>query len=152
MKANFALGITSTALLALVTLRWCGVDGNLTNSEPAGLYVRTLRLPTRGALVELRPLIKHLAGVPGDTVTVTSSGSYINGKLWPHSAIPKDTHGYVPFRFGTYKLQPNQYWILGDSPDSLDSRYLGMISADVIATTIKPLWTISNGYVPGTRP
>ena len=137
------LVIVSTLLLSFVTLTYVGVTANVTDSEPIGLYAKAGGLPYRGCMVQLRPLIKHLAGVPGDIIQTTAEGSYINDRLWPSSAIPKDTHGYRPYPFGTYILGPHQYWILGDGPDSLDSRYLGMVSADVIATTIKPLWTIA---------
>jgi type IV secretory pathway protease TraF len=85
--------------------------------------------------------MKHLAGVPGDTVEVTARGSYVNGKLWPNSRIPANTHGYRPYPFGTYKLQPNQFWMLGSSSDSWDSRWLGPITGDLISTSITPLWT-----------
>ena len=137
------LVIVSTLLLAFVTLSYDGITANVTDSEPIGLYVKAGGFPHRGCMVQLRPLIKHLAGVPGDLIQTTAAGSYINDRLWPNSAIPKDTHGYHPYPFGKYILGPHQYWILGDGPDSLDSRYLGMVSADVIATAIKPLWTIA---------
>src|SRR5712691_9070691 len=148
---RFALIVTSTTLLALGTLHWAGVTGNLTESEPPGLYFRTLTSPRRGAMVELRPLMKHVAAIAGDTVRVTPEGSYVNGRLWPNSAIPTDTYGFQPFRFGTYKLQPGQYWVLGSSSDSYDSRWFGPIHDDVVAFRIKPLWTTSNGYAPGTK-
>jgi hypothetical protein len=101
---------------------------------------------------ELRPLMKHVAAIAGDTVRVTPEGSYVNGRLWPNSAIPTDTYGFQPFRFDTYKLQPGQYWVLGSSSDSYDSRWFGPIPDDVVAFSIKPLWTTSNGYAPGTKP
>jgi type IV secretory pathway protease TraF len=137
---RFALILTSAALLVLGTLRATTVT-NITDSMPLGLYLRTFQPPARGVIVELRPLVKNIAAMEGDTIRITPQGTYVNDKLWPNSAIPSDTHGYIPFRFGTYKLQPNQFWVLGDSPDSLDSRYFGFVSADEIGTTIKPLWT-----------
>ena len=148
---RFALIITSATLLALGTLRYWGIAGNLTNSEPYGFYIRTPGDPIRGNMVALRSLIKHVAAVPGDTVRATPEGSYINGKLWPYSAIPTDSH-YRPFPYGTYKLASGQFWLLGHSPLSWDSRYLGPIPQDLINFPLKPLWTHSNGYAPGTRP
>lgn len=142
MKAErFALILTSTTLLALGTLRYYGVAGNLTDSEPIGLYVRIPGGPSRGRMVALRPLMKHLAGVPGDTVIVSPQGSTINGHLWSNSGIPADTHGYRPFPFGTYVLQRGQYWVLGTSTDSWDSRWIGPVPGDLISTPIKPLLT-----------
>ena len=100
-------------------------------------------------MVELRRLTKHVAAIPGDTVRVTPEGSYINGKLWPYSAIPARSL-YRPFPFGTYKLAAGQYWVLGDHPLSYDSRYIGMIPWDLINAPVTPVWTVSNGYAPGT--
>src|SRR5208283_2676663 len=94
MKAErFGLLLTSSVLLALGTLRWCGVTGNRTQSEPIGLYLRSPETPHRGSMVQLRPMMKHLAGLPGDTIRVTPEGSYINGRLWPNSAIPANSYG-----------------------------------------------------------
>jgi type IV secretory pathway protease TraF len=149
---RFALMLTTATLIGLAALRVYGVTGNLTDSEPRGLYLQTTGSPTRGHMVQLRPLIKHIAGLPGDTVQVTPQGSYINGHLWPNSAPPTDTHGYIPFRFGTYKLAPGQYWVLAPGPLSWDSRFLGPVPWDAIAFDIKPLWTTPNRHAPGTRP
>ena len=122
-------------------MRYIGVTANITDSEPLGFYIQVGGLPHRGSLVQLRPLMKHLAGIPGDVIQVTPKGSYINGKLWPNSAIPKQTHGYKPYPFGAIRLQGNQYWMLGSSEDSWDSRWLGPITGDLIAGTITPFWT-----------
>lgn len=138
---RFGFILAAVTLLALGTLDYAGVTGNLTESEPIGLYLKVPGFPARGLMVQLRGLIKHIAGVPGDTVRVTREGSYINGKLWPHSAMPADTNGYRPYPFGTYTLHPGQYWLLGSAPDSWDSRYLGAIPWDAIAFNIAPLWT-----------
>jgi type IV secretory pathway protease TraF len=138
---RFAVILLGTVLLTLGSLRWSGVTGNTTDSEPRGLYLREPGQPIRGGIVQLRPLMKHIAGVPGDTIVVTNRGSYINGRLWPHSAIPAQTYGYRPFPFGTYQLQPGQYWVLGTGADSWDSRWIGPIPQDLIASNISPLWT-----------
>jgi type IV secretory pathway protease TraF len=145
--------------LSVLYLRWWGITGSLTSdSEPRGLYLVTraqIDIPNRGFergdMVELRQLMKHVAGVPGDVVRVTPEGSYINGKLWPNSAVPAATN-YHPYPNGTYKLAPDQYWLLGRNPWSWDSRYFGMVPLDLIACTVKPVWTVSNGYAPGTKP
>jgi conjugal transfer pilin signal peptidase TrbI len=133
--------IALVVLFALLTVRYNGVTANITDSEPLGFYIQVGGLPHRGSLVQLRPLMKHLAGIPGDVIQVTPKGSYINGKLWPNSAIPKQTHGYKPYAFGAIRLQGNQYWMLGSSEDSWDSRWLGPITGDLIAGTITPFWT-----------
>ena len=147
-----ALIVTAVPLLVilfLLNLRYLGVTGALTNSEPWGLYRVSQEPVRRGGMVELRYLMKHVAAVPGDAVRVTPEGSYINGQLWPDSAVPAGTH-YRPFPYGTYTLAPGQFWLLGHNPTSWDSRYIGMIPQDLINTAVKPLITFSNGYAPGT--
>jgi type IV secretory pathway protease TraF len=129
-----------------------GLVVNLTNSEPTGIYLRVPGEPERGGMVALRPLMKHVVAVPGDVVTVTAQGTYVNGRLWPDSAIPDDTHGYQPFPFGTYTLRPGQYWLLGTSPDSWDSRYIGPVPIDLIESSVEPVWTTGNGYARAARP
>lgn len=146
-------GWSLVALFAIAMhLRWVeGITGAIfSDSEPEGFYREIAGPVIRGGMVELRNLTKHVAGIPGDTVIVTPEGSYINGKLWPYSAIPTDSH-YRPFPFGTYKLAAGQFWILGDNPLSFDSRYIGMIPLDLIGSPVKPVWTASNGYAPATH-
>jgi type IV secretory pathway protease TraF len=151
---NIALATTITLLVLVLfalSFHWAGITGAVfSDSEPPGIYRATGGPIWRGEMVQLRQLMKHVAAVPGDTVRVTPEGSYINGKLWPYSGIPTETH-YRPFPYGTYKLAPGQFWLLGQNPLSWDSRFVGMIPQDMIATPVQPLWTISNGYAPGTR-
>jgi type IV secretory pathway protease TraF len=146
---TLALIVTAVPLLLMLNYRYLGFTGTLTDSEPWGFY-RVSREPVhRGGMVQLRYLVKHVAAMPGDTVWVTPEGSYINGQLWPDSAVPADAP-YRPFPYGTYKLAPGQFWLLGHNPRSWDSRYVGMIPQDLISTAMKPVLTFSNGYAPGT--
>jgi type IV secretory pathway protease TraF len=127
-------------LLGILLLGYNGVVVNITDSAPIGLYIKAPGIPQRGQRVLFRPLIKSLAAFPGDTIRTTPEGTYVNGRLQPDSAIPEDTQGWQPYRFGTYTLGHCQYWALGTG-DSLDSRYWGPVSCDDIATPIIPLWT-----------
>ena len=79
--------------------RFAGLMVNLTNSEPAGIYLHVRGKPERGGMVALRSLMKHVVAVPGDVVTVIAQGTYVNGQLFPHSAIPATAKGYQPFPF-----------------------------------------------------
>ena len=151
-SALIAIASTTVLLLLLysLSLRWIGVTGALTDSEPPGLYREIPGPAVRGGMVELRRLMKHVVAVAGDTVRVTPEGSYINGKLWPYSAPIADRYQHYPF--GIYKLQPGQYWVLGQNPTSWDSRYIGPVPFDLINSRVQPLWTMSNGYAQGTHP
>jgi type IV secretory pathway protease TraF len=146
------LTLISTVIAIIgIANRFAGPMVNLTGSEPTGVYLRGPGKPERGGMVALQPLMKHVAAMPGDVVRVTTEGSYINGKLWPYSGIPKVT-SYHPFPFGTYTMHAGQYWLLGTNPESWDSRYIGPIPVDLIASPIRPIWTATNGYAPATRP
>ncbi|MGO9265769.1 MAG: S26 family signal peptidase [Candidatus Binataceae bacterium] len=147
------LTLIATAIAIVGTAnRFAGPMVNLTHSEPTGIYLRLPGRPEHGGMVALRPLMKHVVAVPGDVVTVTAQGTYVNGQFFPHSAVPTTAKGYQPFRFGTYTLQAGQYWLLGTSPDSWDSRYIGPVPVDLIESTIRPVWTARNGYTAATRP
>ena len=130
------LAVCFTAALIAID----GIRFNDTESAPVGIYCVTHQPLTRGTFLFLKMPLKVIAGLPNDTVRVTKEGSYINGKLWPNSAIPKDTHGFVPFPHGTYKLGKHQFWLLGKHPLSWDSRYLGPIPESLISSTAQPLW------------
>ncbi len=144
--------IAASIVVAGLANSSAGLVVNLTNSEPTGIYLRVPGEPERGGMVALRSLMKHVVAVPGDVVTVTAQGTYVNGQLWPHSAVSTTASGYRHFPFGAYTLQPGQYWLLGTSPDSWDSRYIGPVPIDLIENTIRPVWTSGNGYAAATRP
>ena len=131
------LALSFVLIGALATASIFDIRGNSSSSEPLGIYRLTHEPLTRGALVVLKLPLKQIAALPGDTVRVTREGSYVNGKLWPHSAIPTDAPSHFPF--GTYLLHPNQLWVLGYNPLSYDSRYFGMIPETLVSATAKPL-------------
>ena len=118
------------------------IRGNASSSEPLGIYRLTHEPLTRGAFVVLKLPLKQIAALPGDTVRVTPEGSYVNGKLWPYSGIPANAPNHFPF--GTYRLHPNEMWVLGDNPLSYDSRYFGMIPESLVNATAKPLFIKEN--------
>jgi type IV secretory pathway protease TraF len=144
-------GIAALIAVAGLANSLAGVVVNLTHSEPTGIYLRVRGQPERGSMVALRSLMKHVVAVPGDVVTLTPQGTYVNGRFFPRSGIPATARGYRPFPFGTYTLQQGQYWLLGTTTDSWDSRYIGPVPIDLIQSTIRPLWT-TRGYVSPTRP
>jgi type IV secretory pathway protease TraF len=126
--AQIALSVVIIVALAAASI--VNIKGNASPSEPPGIYRLTHEPLIRGAYVVLKMPLKQIAALPGDTVRVTPEGSYVNGKLWPHSAIPTGASNHFPF--GTYVLHPNQLWVLGDNPLSYDSRYFGMIPESLV--------------------
>nr|WP_298058513.1 signal peptidase I [uncultured Halomonas sp.] len=76
---------------------------------------------------------KWLAGVPGDRVAVRAldSGEYgvfVNDELQATGLRYVDQLGVAPTEMvGEMTVPPGEYWVMGDTPYSFDSRYWGTI-------------------------
>jgi conjugative transfer signal peptidase TraF len=90
-------------------------------------------------------LLKQIAAVPGDRVTVTTNGIAVNGIAIRNSlALPHDEAGRVMDAVppGIYLVPSGAVWLLaGHDARSLDSRYLGPLSADAVLGAVHPLLT-----------
>ncbi|PAP78959.1 hypothetical protein B1759_16120 [Rubrivirga sp. SAORIC476] len=90
----------------------------------------------------VRPLAKPVAGVPGDTIRVDSSGVWVGGRPLPSSApLFRDRAGR-PVRpaLGVHVLGRGEYWLhSGRVATSIDSRYVGPVR--VVLERVRPLWT-----------
>jgi type IV secretory pathway protease TraF len=130
-------GFIFMLILLLTLFVMLGMACNKSPSAPEGLYRLVIAPPARGEYVALAMPIKRIAGMPGDVVTVTPRGSYINGKLVPNSA-PMLPHHYP---YGTYVLGPYELWLLGKDPLSWDSRYVGIVPETLVNAEAEPLIT-----------
>ncbi len=78
-------------------------------------------------------LIKQVAGIPGDIVEITMHGITINNKLQLNSTSFTQAYGVnlYPLPVG-YKfiLKNDEYFMLGITPHSVDSRYFGVVKRD----------------------
>jgi conjugative transfer signal peptidase TraF len=76
-------------------------------------------------------LMKQVAGMPHDLVQITESGVLINGVLQQNSKGVAKAKGIslYPLPIG-YKhiLKSNEYFMMGITPTSIDSRYFGVIN------------------------
>jgi type IV secretory pathway protease TraF len=125
-------------LILLMTLFvMLGMACNKSPSAPEGLYRLIIAPPAKGEYVVLAMPLKRIAGMPGDVVTVTPQGSYINGRPMPNSAPRMVRH----YPYGTYVLGPTDIWVVGKDPMSYDSRYFGPIPISLINAIAKPLIT-----------
>jgi type IV secretory pathway protease TraF len=113
-----------------------GMACNKSPSAPVGLYRLVISPPGRGEYVALAMPLKMVAGMPGDWITTSPSGTYINGKLIPHSAPLLEQH----YPYGTFQLGPSDLWVVGRDPRSWDSRYFGPVPETLINATAKPIW------------
>ena len=137
-RSSLVLGVL--VLTAVVSTRW--VRLNLSPSLPVGLY-RLTAVPaevTRGTLVVLPvpasvqhvwsswvPLLKPVAGVPGDVVCyaqearLRSMGAIMARSPWRPTARP------LPhLDAGCQPVPEGMVFLASQAPKSLDGRYLGM--------------------------
>jgi len=114
---------------------------NISNSAaPEGLYYLTHQPLKRGSLVLLRNPLKEAVGLPGDTVTFAPAGVSVNGMLLPNSQVPLRSP-YKPFPYGTQKLAPGQYLLMGNNALSWDGRYEGPTPGPLLMAVVTPVIT-----------
>jgi conjugative transfer signal peptidase TraF len=92
------------------------------------------------------PLIKPVAAIPGDLVTVTARGLAVNGEPVADSgALDKDSAGRPlrPIAAGAYRVPADAVWLLSEhDPRSFDSRYFGAVPVANIQGIARPVWVI----------
>ena len=80
-------------------------------------------------------LIKRITAAKGDSVEVTSAGILINGVLYLNSKQFTEGRGVklYPLPIGySHVLTDDEYFMLGQSPHSVDSRYFGIVKREDI--------------------
>jgi conjugative transfer signal peptidase TraF len=149
---NGALALCGTALAFL--LCWCaGLRANLTPSLPKGIYALCPGTPSRGDYVAfclegefadlarergyleagscpsgLRPLLKKVAGLPGDA---SPDGLIIQ----PMDSLGRPISSALPEGI----IHPGMALVLADHPGSFDSRYFGLVPLENLQR-VKAVW------------
>jgi conjugative transfer signal peptidase TraF len=148
--------VTSSALVPFTPrLVW-----NASGSAPIGLYrVGPFRPPERGELVIARlassaahlaaargylpvgvPVVKRIAGLPGDRICADRSRISINGQAVA-ARLAADSRGRrLPAWQGCITLDARHYLLLNPGPRSFDGRYFGPTDASSIVGLASPLW------------
>jgi len=99
--------------------------------------------PQRGDVIVFHPpittnpseyYVKRIIAVPGDTVTLTATAVYVDGKMLNEPYIntlgPSGIENPVVAKITLHK---DQYWVMGDNRDnSQDSRFFGAITRSAI--------------------
>ena len=170
-----AVATAGALLMGTLVMAWlCGIRVNATASMPRGLWqVRTASAPLRrGEFVTVclpdtapireaaargylpagicadghAPLVKPVAAVTGDQVTVAPSGIAVDGRLIAHTAqLVRDSAGRPlrPVAPGVYPVVSGQVWLLsGHDPRSFDSRYFGPVPTANVQGVARPLWVL----------
>ena len=133
---------------------------NRTGSAPQGLYWLSDEpfTPGRWVVVSARsaeaqwaedhgfvgrnwPLLKQIAGLPGDEICRSGAEVSINGKPVA-MARERDSMGRaLPVWQGCVLLDEEQVFLLAPHPDSLDGRYFGVLQRSDLVGVARPLMT-----------
>jgi conjugative transfer signal peptidase TraF len=148
-----------------------GLRINGTDSEPVGIYWAISKPPAKGDFVFALPpaepifklakergylaagpspagtcaVIKQVAAVGGDRVTISTEGVRVNGVLLKNSVPrPADDAGRPmrAYELSDYTLASDEVLLMSDySPASFDGRYFGPLSKTTIQSVIVPILT-----------
>lgn len=87
-------------------------------------------------------MLKYLRALPGDEVVINGNDQiFINGKAgeWGLSLAEEKMNVDASKFHGKIKLGDDQFWFLGTSPRSFDSRYWGAVKSESIVGRAYPL-------------
>ncbi len=141
------IGAAAIALLAVASVNardW--LIYNHTPSVPTGWYVHSSDELARGALVTVRAqdvatdyaalrnftdrsdrFIKRIAAIDGDRVCADEDSIRINDRTVAHRATHDSQGRALPHWSGCRELSADEVFLMGDTPDSFDSRYFGPV-------------------------
>ena len=132
---RFRIGIDDQQARCLGSTRWYLID-TYDQRPTQGQLVAFAA--TDGMAPYFRPgqtVIKRVVGVPGDRVSVDAEGTTINGSALPNSdpalAGTLQRPSAVFFR-QTLMVPEGQFWVMGDTRDSFDARYWGLLSVQQV--------------------
>ena len=166
----FALGCL-TGVAGMWVVCAIGLRVNGTDSEPVGIYWAVSKVPAKGDLVFALPpalpifrlakerrylaagpspagtcgLIKEIAAVGGDRVTIDGVGVQVNGIVLKNSAprLADEAGRLMPACYlSNYTLGVDEVLLMSDyNPASFDGRYFGPLPRTTIQSVIVPLIT-----------
>ena len=162
VSALAVITIAATAVIAMPTrLVW-----NVTASAPVGLYAIApadrLTVPelvavmppeplahfmvARGYVGDGVPLLKRVAGLPGQQVCRTGHTVTVDGVAMG-DALDRDRIGRdLPVWQGCHIIAPGELFLMNTHVrDSLDGRYFGPVPARAVIGRARPLWTDEDG-------
>lgn len=112
--------------------------------EPeVGFYV-VARMPAIGMAVGARPgdrIVKKVAAVPGDKIRIEGTELWINGihsdRLWLAKSLPGKVVGDFDKNM---TLKAGEFFLMGTTKESFDSRYWGPIHREAIIGYAYPVF------------
>jgi len=139
-------------VIALLAVGWIFVLAHYRyNDSPSvkeGLYRITYGPYKRGGYVLLSMPMKEIAALPGDWVRFTSEGIYVRvhdsrGTYTEDNLLPNTAPelGEIHFPFVDMVVPKGQVVLVGEHPDSFDSRYFGPLPLSLITANLEPVST-----------
>lgn len=132
---------------------------NVSTSAPIGLYRVVSGAPERGDFILVRllksieklaairgylpagvPLIKRIAAVAGDDVCAFDGAIIVNGEIVARQRKVDRAGRSLPRWNECRELVQGEFFLLGDAPDSFDSRYFGPVTSARVIGRLAPLW------------
>lgn len=110
--------------------------------DAARLGLRRGYLANGRCAADTEPLLKVVAAVAGDEVTISSRGVAVNECLLPHSRpLEFDSAGrpLSPWPHGRYRLRRGQLWLYAGNDRSWDSRYWGRVPLSEVLARAQPV-------------
>ncbi len=175
-RGRAAIAVSITGALMMATLAGgeaAGLRINATASMPRGLWrvqagdpiergeIVTVCPPDQADIREAahrgyipngscpagyEPLVKPVAAITGELVTVTPQGVAVDGKPVANTKpLAEDEAGRPlhPVPIGGYRVAPGEVWLLaGHDPRSFDSRYFGAVPAANVTGVAHPSWVV----------
>lgn len=170
MKKTIYLIVCTAFFLLLIY--GVGFRVNLTPSIPLGIYKTTKEKVEKGRYVvfnpvkstlfdearhrgylkkgvfhEYMPLFKKICAVAGDSLSISKNGVFVNGIFIANSKpIFQDNLGRsLPnLEISDFVLNDQQVALIGESYNSFDSRYFGVVERENISGVIKNVYAWSN--------
>ena len=104
---------------------------------------------TRGYIGADVPLLKHVAGLPGQRIcrsgATISVDDVVLGEALPRDRLGRD----LPEWQGCRLLQDGELFLMNrEVRDSLDGRYFGPLPADAVIGMARPVWVVSEPAEP----
>jgi conjugative transfer signal peptidase TraF len=88
-----------------------------------------------------QPMLKRIAGLPGDAVVLKDGFLSINGETMKISVASQDSRGGKLSAYPTpITLPPNQYWLTSEPERGFDSRYFGPIDRNAFTHKARPIF------------
>lgn len=160
-SALVLMGCGAVCILGVASLSGPWVLWNRSDSEPPGIYARTLQTPATGRLIAFRtppaafpyadgrmgylrrvPILKQVIAGKGDLVCARDGVLAVNGRpLAP--VYSHDPRGRALPQWNDCRpLAANEYFVFSNRiPNSFDSRYYGPVPAARVLGVYRPLGT-----------